>query len=244
MGPEHQESLKQPVPQFVVIDFDRTMGNTNTIMSRLYGVAEAFGINTKSIFDKQEALEKQKRSFDPLPYIKEALGNDKARIEAFKEQFISATDPPIMYEDVQPFLKMLHQNNIQYGVLTYGVSKEWQEWKIAASSYTGRKLTIDHEDKGAEVGNWQTTTGVYEINDDEHDAILAATVCIIDDKKKAFKGLPENAVGFWLQRPDATDSSRSGELPQNREIEVIHSLEELTVNNQRLVKKVVSAPGI
>jgi len=231
-----KEVLKPAVPQFVVIDFDRTIGNSNAIMSRFYGLAQAFGVNTKHIFEKQKQIESQKRSFDPLPLLREELGNDDNKMKEFKRRFVESKDPPILYEDVNPFLGMLDQNNMIYCVLTYGVSKEWQEWKIESSGYSGRSVTIDHEDKGAEVARWQTADGTYEITDDEYEIIRASSVCIIDDKKKAFKSLPENSTGYWLQRPDATESSKAGELPDARDIKEIHSLNELTVSNGTLKK--------
>lgn len=229
--------LKQKVLQFIVIDFDRTLGNSKAIMSRLYGLAEAFGINTEHIFVQQKQIENKGRSFDPLPFIREALGNEGDTMKEFKKRFVESKLPPIIYDDVNPFLKKLNQNTMQYGVLTYGVSKEWQEWKIAASGYSGKSITIDHEDKGAEVANWQTAEGTYEINVEGHESIFASCVCVIDDKKKAFRSLPETSTGYWLQRPDATESSKSGELPLNRNIKEIHSLEELSVNNGKLIIK-------
>jgi len=203
MDQEHHETLRKPVPQFAVIDFDRTMGKTNALMSRFYALAESFGINTKTILDAQNATEAHKRPsgehkpFDPLPLLRKALGNDQNKINEFKEHFINAADPPVMYDDVAPFLEKLRLNNIEYGVLTYGVSKEWQEWKLAASGYRGRKIITTNEDKGDVVNGW-FDDGIFKIEDEEHETIRAYSVCIIDDKKKAFASLPEGSTGFGL----------------------------------------------
>src|SRR6266404_8703357 len=100
-GQETKEALSEPVPQFAVIDFDRTLVNTNAIMSRLYGLAEGFDINAQKILDAQEETEGRNEPFDPLPLIREELGNDQSMINEFKERFINGVDPPLMYDDVE-----------------------------------------------------------------------------------------------------------------------------------------------
>ena len=226
---QNPEVLILPAPQIIALDLDRTLGNVDACMVRFNSVAKSLGINTKENEEKRAETESRGRSFDPYSFIPENLR------EEFDRHFLSADEPPILYDDVNPFLAKLQQNNIPHLVVTYGVNPDWQKLKIAASGFKGNVVIIGHEDKGTEINSWRNPENQFALTDGDQRKILGRSVCLIDDKAKAFKSLPSGCSGFWLQREDA--KPQKGEIILPPDVKIIHSLSELTVAGKLLKLK-------
>ena len=226
---ENRERPALSVPQIAVLDFDRTLGNIEACMYRFYAVAGDLGVNLEPIKTSRLETESRGGSFDPYSLI------DNDLLEEFDRRFLSAEEPPIFYDDVNPFLAELQQDNIPHLVVTYGVNPDWQKLKIAASGFKGNVVIIGHEDKGTEINSWRNPENQFALTDGDQRKILGRSVCLIDDKAKAFKSLPSGCSGFWLQREDA--KPQKGEIILPPDVKIIHSLSELTVAGKLLKLK-------
>jgi len=245
--PESQqaESREKPmriVSQAVIIDFDRTMVDSDKCIERLFAIAETFN-NDKQVIDVQKIKAEMKKvedtggSFNPLKYVEAALTIDQ--MKDFKDKFINAEGDPVAYADVTPFIQMLDDNAIPYAVLTHGVSKEWQELKIKASGYNGPYKIIEHREKAKEIANLQSSEARYRFSSlyenspqGTHENIIANTICLIDDKAVAFNGLPPSCIGYLLVRGEKRQKSQQGKIPWNTV--PIRSLENLEAVNHRI----------
>jgi len=217
--PESRERPSRTVPQAVVIDFDRTLGDSEKCLNRLYTVAEHFGVNTQFIQEESKRVVDTGGSFDPLQYVKEAL--TASQMKDFEHAFIHAEGEPLVYDDVIPFMRMLDDNDIPYAVLTHGVSREWQELKLKASGYSGPYKIIEHREKAKEIAKLQSSDGIYLFSSlysqspDPSETIRANTLCLIDDKAVSFTGLPASCMGYLLVRGEKRQKSQQGKIPWN-----------------------------
>lgn len=230
---EQQRTPELIVAELVVIDFDRTLGDVDASMTRLYIVASQIGVDTEAIKLARTQKENDGGSFDPYSFIQAALGD---RIDEFDKRFIALDGPAILYDDVKPFLAKLDLNRIPYHVLTYGENERWQRLKIQASGLTGTVQVIDHQLKGIEIAAWKNGEDYqHDQNMDVAQKTKAKTVCLLDDKRSAFTGLPEECIGFCIQRTDELLESQKGEVPPN--VDMIKSLDELETYGFIVVKK-------
>jgi hypothetical protein len=227
------------IPQIVAIDFDRMLASDEVSMERLYAVAIDFSINTRHIDAAREQTEQDGGSFEPLTIVKTELDDD-ARFEAFLEHYKSLDGYPLLFPDAAPFLSRLDEAGVAHKVLTYGVSALWQETKILASGYTGDFEVMEHSDKGHRIAAWKRDGKYVFERPDQGIVYLADTICLLDDKAKAFASLPTDCTGFWIKRSEVLLPSQRGEVPRDL-VQDIYSLGELAVQNQRVVRLQVDA---
>jgi len=226
---EHKE--EEMFEQGVIIDFDRTLGDANTSMDRLYLAAGPFGISVQDIREAQQLVENDGGSFNPLSIVE----NRGADMEAFSKAFISLDGPPILYDDALPLIQNLDEHGMPYHVLTYGVSREWQELKLRASGYKGTATIIEHASKGEYMSRWLNEEGNFSIRDGMNTPLFQArSLCLVDDKAKAFSSLPPKSDGFLIQRGATQLKSQQGEVPAS--VRKITSLNQIRVVNNRLVR--------
>lgn len=231
--PERENMPTYHIPEVMVLDFDRMLGDVSACMQRFYTAADLEGIDTASIIAARKNIEDDGGSFEPLSYVKEQLNEDS--YESFCRNFIFRQGPSILYPDAQRFLSILQYADVPHIVMTYGVNPEWQQLKLKASGYAMGYTITDTPDKGASVMALRSTTdtgepGSFNMYVAAHGRARyrADTLTFIDDKAAAFANFPQDAgyKGFWLQRGELL-SSQMGEVPPN--VCVIQSLDELMV---------------
>lgn len=230
-NPEVNEVLERSVPQAVVLDFDRTLGSVEASMARLYSAADAVGLTTADIAEAQKRIEDVSGSFEPLSTVREALDEDA--YARFKEHFVSAEGPAIMYDDAARLLERLDEAEMPYVVMTYGVNAEWQALKVAASGYKGRAIIMDHTDKGTDMSAMKNEDGVYELHvgEDESVHVKADSLCLVDDKAPSFRSLTSDNTGYMIVRGELKPSQQ-GQLPEN--VQTIASLDALNIVDGQL----------
>ncbi len=244
-APEVKEKPSRHVPQVAIIDFDRTLGDVDASMKRFYNAAEFVGVNAAHVKSAQTKTEADGGTFEPLSFVKDQL--DEEGYAAFKNHFITADGPSIMYPESQPFLDMLTEKNMPFVVRTWGVSAEWQHLKIAAAGYTGAYEVMDKKDKGAEIESWRQETAdgnsiiVVPDHPSSPELITADSAVLIDDKASSFKSLNRKDTGFWIVPKDGELlKSQQGDVPANVQKT---SLDELTVVEGHIVKKALPNEG-
>lgn len=226
---EHEQVV---VPQIVAIDLDRTLLDSDAVMKRFSIIASQYGIDVEQIKKSQAKVEQDGGSFNPLVFIKNAHIPE----EEFCQKFIASDNPPILYDDAQPFLDRLDARNVPYHILTYGVSSTWQELKLKAIGFHNNATILDKSEKGGEIIKW--------MRDDDKFAMIigdkrytADSVCLVDDKPNAFNSFPAGCTGFLLRRRDNLLPSQQGVFP--KVVEIVNSLNELQIANGKLVKQSV-----
>lgn len=231
--PERENMPTYHIPEVMVLDFDRMLGDVSACMQRFYTAADLEGIDTERIAVARKGIEDDGGSFEPLSYVKEQLNEDSYR--SFCRNFISADGPEVLYPDAQRFLLALQYADVPHIIMTYGANPEWQQLKLRASGYAVGYIITDTPDKGASLMALRSTTGTGEPG--TFNMYVAAHGCakyyaekltFIDDKATAFANFPEDDryKGFWLQR-DTLLESQKGSIPRN--VEIIHTLDELII---------------
>lgn len=225
------------IPEIMVLDFDRMLGDVDACMQRFYAAAEAEGINTETIIEARKATEDDGGTFEPLSYLKSRLTRPE-QYENFSRNFIFPADPEmpeILYPDAKRFLGLLQYADVPHMIMTYGVSPEWQRLKLAASHYPMGYVITDTPDKGASLQAMRSTEantqiGTFPMHVAAHGRAnyQADRLTFIDDKAKAFATFPDELAykGYWLQRGDLLPSQQ-GKVPEN--VQVIRSLDEIMI---------------
>lgn len=117
------------------------------------------------------------------------------------------------------FVDYMEKSDRYFCIMTFGEPR-WQTTKIIAAGL-GRiqKLIVSDERKGMNIASW--------FDDFEKCFVLpkscfldnrvrkAREVVLIDDKVKAFHGLPKNARGYLLQDIARMYASEQGKVPSN-----------------------------
>lgn len=234
--PERENTPTYHIPEVMVLDFDRMLGDVSACMERFYMAAQLEGIDTDRIVAARKDIEDDGGSFEPLSYVKDQL--DEASYESFCRNFIFRQGPEILYPDARRFLSMLQYADVPHIIMTYGVMPEWQQLKLRASGYAVGYTITDTPDKGASLMALRSTTDTGEPS--TFNMYVAAhgrakyhadTLTFVDDKASAFAHFPQDDAykGFWLQRGELL-SGQKGQVPSN--VSIIRSLDELMVTKE------------
>lgn len=205
--------------KFFAIDLDRTLLNTNFVMSIVEKSCDQVGIKYDHAKIKKLALEQNGLSFEPLSYIK-SCGDDK--YENFERAFIENSDKEdLLYPDAHRLLKRLNDNSIDFLILTFGPIK-WQTLKLSVSKLIDNPYVItDTQDKAAVISEWYFSNS---FNSPFDHIAPKKNIVLIDDKPKAFLSHHPNCIGFLLDREEAFEDI---ELPSG--VTRIKSLDEVSV---------------
>lgn len=203
---KEKTTLKEVLkPTKIYIDLDRTLVDIDKAMDRLYAVLEKMGFKPDVVKAKRSEIEAQGQSFEPMTVIKDLFSS--LDLEALKANYENYNQIDIMYSDSRDFLQKLDDLGIEYEVLTYGSSQEWQKMKISASGYAGGYKIIADNNKTAVFVNSQNTW-------------------LIDDKKECLERMPNGCRGFWLIRDeDARARIQNTDVLIN--VQIISSLREI-----------------
>ena len=225
-------------PEVLVLDFDRTLGDVDRIMNRVYESAAAIGLDPNPIRHLRDQSE-GKQPFAPLDYIRERV--DSVRFKSFKDHFVHGTGKSgsILYPDAERFMQRLTAHNIPHTILTYGVDETWQSLKVMAAGYPVSYMVTSTQDKGPIIASFQGADGVFAMHDPREISLYKSDrLVFIDDKASAFDSFPqtEGYHGLWLQRSSLLDSQK-GSVPAN--VSVISSLDkvELAAEQESLTTK-------
>lgn len=243
------------VPDILVLDFDRMLGDVDYCVERLYTVAALHGIRTDAIREARARVEDDGGTFEPLTYIK-TLFSDKdgtglytpsPSYEQFTYDYVTFQEPleyplevdaygaesrSVLYPDAHRLLARLAQANIPYIVMTYGVSPEWQQLKLMAADHPlGYTVTSTPQKSKALLGmrGDDGLFSMYVAANGKPAIYRAARLLFIDDKAAAFEDFPQDPAyrGLRLQRSSQLLPSQQGDLPPG--VESFSSLDHLKI---------------
>lgn len=193
------------IREFWVIDFDRCLGNVET----LYSLFESILISTvkvdiPALAKKRREVELSGGSFYVLPYVK-TLFADEATYERFCETFL--TEARKNHRDFAlpgawELLADLDARQIPYCIMTYG-NRDWQMLKILAAGFQDIPcLVVGDSRKGRVIAVWQTGDSFHIPPQLSPNGVplIANEVVLVDDKAVSFEGLPAGARGYWVHQ--------------------------------------------
>lgn len=154
---------------FVLLDFDRTLADTNQLKADFDQLVEQ-GL------ERQAALVEFSRTHPATDYSQKYLLPGAAELLRFLQQ-------------------QAREQAIGYGILTYG-QIDWQRAKLAAAGLlTVPTMITDRTDKGALIAAWCQGKG-YQMPA-ELGGQMAKQIILVDDKAYSFDGLPSEALGLY-----------------------------------------------
>lgn len=211
------------VETFVVVDFDRCLGDTYELYvlfeEILLSVTNITAEDMRTITSK---VEESGGSFSVADYAKIELSRTKHSVdwEEFVDIFIAkarARDDMLM-PGAQAFLQELRNKSLPFGILTFG-DIEWQRVKLIATQLDYIPLIItDSVKKGYLLASWCRADGKFAIPDvlTPNYSIVASKLVFVDDKATSFDGLPGGCSGFqFIPYGVAAVKSQLGDLPKN-----------------------------
>lgn len=217
---EQGERVKE-VPFLLVLDYDKTLSNTQRHVDRFYATASECGVSDQQIQAMkvvQAEKEANKESVSLLDFIRDY---DPEMMDQFKETYRSIQGYDTQYPDAERFMSRVEQVGIPSVVVTFG-DPEWQHLKMDADGYQGLRHVIDHQYKARMLNDLHQDDGIYRMKIDGQ-VIVTKNVCLIDDKADAFHEFDEG-VGLWIQRSELSANQR-GKVGPN--VAIIHSLDEV-----------------
>lgn len=217
-GPE-TATANQPhavaiIDRFFVLDFDRCLGDTEKLQNLFEEVAVRNSLISSTILQKdRQQTEQTGGSFDTVTYLQEKTHVTDLAWANVAETFIrEARQNDMLEPGARELLDFLYQNNLAYGILTYG-GELWQKAKLAAARLDKTPTLItDIKQKGSIIAGWQESGGFRIPPQLRGEATIAKRITFIDDKPVSFEGLPIGVDGIhvsWSSTP------RSLTLPAN-----------------------------
>lgn len=223
------EMEKIPVDDtFYVIDFDRTLVDSDKLLEVFIEVAnEFFDIPREQIEKADREVKERGDSFDTASFVRDHL---RARaLEADSDE----KDGELMWEELEKhfihecrslnmllpgaaeLLEWLEENDKRYGILTYG-NFLWQRIKLTASGFNHVKhIVMQEKEKGRFISHWKQEDGTFKIPE-EYGGGYAARIVTVDDKAVSFAEYPEGpSEGYLVHDEEKVLPSQMGEVPGN-----------------------------
>lgn len=214
--------MNSPVPSkapFYIVDFDRTLVDTDKLNEVFIEVAEQYGAISREQIEKADAdVKRTGDSFDTAGYVRDRL-NAEGRgedWETLEKQFIhESRSLNYLLPGAAELLEWLAANGRRYGILTYG-NPLWQRIKLTASGFNHtRHIIMEQKEKGRLISTWHRPDDTYKIPDALGGGAYEHIV-LIDDKALSFNEFPQQAAtGYWVCDPNNELPVQAGDVPVN-----------------------------
>ena len=203
---ERSESQKDDV--FYVLDFDRTLGNTDKFHEVLEEIVEnETGVTADELKIARAQIEGTGRTFDTVDYVRGILEQSGNTIpwHVLQNQFIAVARKRDMLEPhAAELLTMLDDKQLPYGIITYG-NETWQLAKLEAANLFDIPHIVTHiEEKSQLLQGWKHTSDTFIIPPALTRDFLPLQVhhlVFLDDKAKSFAGIPSGVHGVHIKAP-------------------------------------------
>lgn len=209
------------IDTFFVLDFDRCLGDYGANISLSKEVIyELFAIDGQAFQSAHDEIKANGASFQVLEYLEK--NDPNVDLDVFQNTYIKrAHEAPgsLLEPGAIEFIDFLRASNYHFCIISFG-NKGWQTTKITAAGFGDiTKLIIPNEYKGRHIAKWfDEASGHFIIPKEcflDGIAKKAREVVLIDDKIKAFNGLPVGARGYLLQDIERIRSSQQGKVPSS-----------------------------
>jgi FMN phosphatase YigB (HAD superfamily) len=206
---------------FFIVDFDRTLVDTDKLNEVFREVAEQYGAISKEQIIKADAdVKRTGDSFDTAGYVRDRLAAEGRGDEwqALEKQYIhESRSLNYLLPGAAELLEWLAASGQRYGILTYG-NPLWQRIKLTAAGFNHtHHIIMEQKEKGRFIATWRRADDSYRIPEALGGG-NASHVVLIDDKAVSFNQFPEvAATGYWVCDPAAMLDAQRGEVGRNVE---------------------------
>jgi hypothetical protein len=230
-----------PTSTFFMLDFDRTLGNTDKFSEVLEKVIEE-ETNLTADFLRHAELQAEANgeSFDTIQYLRNYLketNNPLSWSDLERTFIIRAQQEDTLEVGAAKLLRILDEKNIRFGIITYG-NEAWQLAKIEGANLLDVPRVVTRiKEKGNILTGWKQETGEFLIPPlltKEFKPLLVTTIVFLDDKAVSFTNMPEGVIGLRVRPPEGIKLlAQQGPLPAGIiEVEGIEGAIKLLFNNK------------
>lgn len=205
-----------------ILDLDRTLLDTNTMMRPFVSVCDAMQINSSVIRQVEQESARHGQSFQAMEILKTIASTEV--IEEFKARlFTESEEYSLLYEDAQSLLDSIAgSSQAEAMLLTYG-HNDWQRMKIQAAGLMNIHAVITKEVSKSDILNRWVKPGCISVPGmGDYDIVF-----FVDDKPISFEGLSPRYKGYCIIRgPGQSHITES--LPAH--VQIIQTLDEVEMN--------------
>lgn len=205
--------------EFYIVDFDRTLVDTDKINEVFFEIAEQYNAITREAIAKADVdVKKSGDSFNAAGYVRDHLSAE-GRLdewEKLEKQFIHESRAlNYLLPGAAELLEWLAKNGKHYGILTYGFPL-WQRIKLTAAGFNHtRHIVMEQKEKGKFISSWQRSDGSFRLPEAMGGG-SASHIIMIDDKAVSFTEFPQiPSRGYWVLDPEHELPSQQGSVQEN-----------------------------
>lgn len=200
--------------EYWVLDFDRCLGS-EALYTDAYIAAEQLDPSIRNgLYQVQMRVESEGGSFDIVSYL-DVLD------ETLRDEFLDMYERLTHNHETERYraagatalIEYLQAAGIPFTIMTYG-GELWQEAKLKAARLDVLPhRIIQRKEKAKIIDNWyDTQKRGFAITGEN---VLADSVCLVDDKAVAFRGLHRKARGYYLHHNNSISRlSQQGIVPK------------------------------
>ena len=188
------------ISTFYILDFDRTLFDTNKATDVMRGVIAMSNPELAAILAQEfEEYTRLGESFSMRDFIVENVGEEEMqKLEAVYHE--KALEQDLLNDGAKELIEYIRsREDTQIGILTYG-APVGQAMKInAAAGLEGIPFLVTSETfKGAQIASWRQDDDLYHIPE-ELGGFVTKNIVFVDDKPFSFKGLPADITGYYIK---------------------------------------------
>ena len=212
-------NLDQPANTFYIIDFDRTLADSDKLLEVFIEVAnEFFEIPREQIEQADADVKARGDSFDTASFVRTYLhehGQENKWQELEKHFIHQSRSLNMLMPGASDLLDHLRSTGQRYGILTYG-NPLWQHLKLAAAGFNHvNRIVMERKEKGKLISSWQQPDGQFVLPQ-EFGGGTAMCIVMFDDKAVSFDGFPPvPSHGYQVVDPANILPSQGGGVPAN-----------------------------
>jgi hypothetical protein len=208
---------------FYVLDFDRTLANTDKFHDILEEVIEQeTAISARLLREARIKAESIGESFDTIDYLRRFLEGENGKQSWLDIQrvFVArAQKEDLLEPHALELFRILDDRKIPYGIITFG-GEAWQLAKIEAAGLMDVPHVVTHiKEKGLILTGWKKNgsdtfiippglTRVFR-------PLRVTTIVFLDDKAISFADMPDGVRGIYVRSTNRLLISQQGALPPN-----------------------------
>ncbi len=211
--------MTKPNRVVYILDLDRTLLNTTTVMQVFVAVCDAMGIDSSVIAQAEQESFRHGQSFQALEILKTIASTEL--IEKFSQRlFEESKKHRLLYEDAASLLAYLTQaSHVDVMILTYGHG-DWQRMKIQAAGLLNMHTVVTQEVMKSEILNAWVQAGGVSVP----DMGTYNTAVFVDDKPISFSHISSQYASYLVNRSGGDRGAIHG-IPEH--VKIIKSLNEV-----------------
>lgn len=205
--------------KFYVLDFDRTLADSDKLLGVFIQVSEEFLAIPRSVIEAADAdVKKRGDSFDTAGFVRDYL-IDRDQLDQWDtlvKRFIhESRSLDMLLPGASELIELLESRDEQYGILTYG-NPLWQGLKLSAAGFNHvPHIVTTSKHKGSLISAWQSDDSTFAIPP-ELGGGVADLIVLVDDKAVSFADFPPlPSYGFHVLDQQNALPAQVGDVPGN-----------------------------